>query len=69
MVKASRLYISLMYLHKSPQIFKSSVVELDPDPDPSLIKQKKYEKTLISTVLRLLYRLLYLKTDLNVYCT
>ncbi len=37
-----------------------------PDPDPSIIKQNKWEKTLTSTVLWLLYDFLSLKNNVNV---
>ncbi len=39
----------------------SLVRGLDPDPDPSIIKQKYSRKTLISTVLCLLFDFLLLK--------
>jgi hypothetical protein len=40
--------------------------EPDLDPDPSIIKQKWFKKTLISTVCDFIYDFLSLKTDVNV---
>ncbi len=39
---------------------------MDPAPDPSVNKQKKLRKTLISIVFGLLNDWLYLKTDVNI---
>ncbi len=44
---------------------------MDPDPDPDLdpdpsINKQKSDKTLISTILRLLFDFLSMKTDINV---
>jgi hypothetical protein len=44
----------------------SLVLGTDPASVPSIIKQKKVRKTLISTVLRLLYDFLSLKNGVNV---
>ncbi len=41
-------------------------MDSDPDTDPSIDKQKKLKKNLVSTNLRLLFDFLSMKTDINV---
>jgi hypothetical protein len=57
-IRIHRIHVFLGLLDPDPD---SLVRGLDPDPDPSIIKQKYSRKTLISTVLCLLFDFLLLK--------